>query len=344
MEVTQNSMNQLSSTFAMIADSAFTNIEQRANDAVNKIMRDAETKMALLVNTLPILQIKIDDIPTIKLDGQAVPYLDRMIVNAKLGLNTLLVGPAGCGKTTAARQLSTALNLQFGSVCLTAGASETWLFGRQTPNGFIEGSFSKIYKEGGVFLADEMDAADANLLLSINTALANGQMFNPMSGETIERHKDFIFIGAANTFGKGADHIYTGRSRLDGATLDRFIIIEVNYDSSFEKMICVEPKIYNFLSKLREKLLSNGLEEFISTRWFDYAYKLHRGGIKASVIKDTISANWSDEAKRICDDIARKEMKGLKAPKTISLEFEIKDDEKAETETVDASDLINNLQ
>lgn len=248
-----------------------------------------------------MLHVKINNGEVIKLKNKMVPYLDRLIINANLGLNSLLVGPAGCGKTTGARQLAESLNLQFGSVCLTAGASETWLFGRQTPNGFTEGSFSKIYREGGVFLADEMDAADANLLLSINTALANGIMFNPISGETIERHKDFVFIGAANTFGKGADHVYTGRSRLDGATLDRFIVIEVDYDQDYEKQICPDKNIFAFLTKTRQYLRENEYEEFLSTRWFDYVFKMWNSGVSFSEIRKSMKSNWCDEAQRVCD-------------------------------------------
>lgn len=322
---TQNSVQNLSNTFGMLASTAFADVEKQAKATLDKVIADAQHKVELLSNQLPVMAIKINDRKIVKLKNRAVPYLDRLIINAKTGLNTLLVGPAGCGKTTAAKQLADCMELQFGSVCLTAGASETWLFGRQTPNGFVEGSFSKIYKEGGVFLADEMDAADANLLLSINTALANGIMFNPMSGETIHRHKDFVFVGAANTFGKGADHIYTGRNRLDGATIDRFITIIVGYDKDYEKLICTEDKIYNFLSKLRQTLLDNDLEEFISTRWFDYSSRLYENGISPNMIRDTIKSNWCDEAKRQCDKLARTEMSGLRAKATPQLIFETKD-------------------
>ena len=44
--------------------------------------------------------------------------------------------------------------------------------------------FVQIYGDGGVFLFDEMDAADANLLLGVNAAIANNVFANPATGET----------------------------------------------------------------------------------------------------------------------------------------------------------------
>ena len=242
-----------------------------------------------------VLAVQINTEDMQKLSSEAVPYLGRLIINAKIGVNSLLVGPAGCGKTYAAGQLAEALGLKFGHLNLTAGASETWLFGRQTPNGFIEGEFSKLYKNGGVFLADEVDAADANLMLSINTAIANNSLYNPISGETIPRHKDFVFIAAANTFGKGGDSVYTGRSRLDAATLDRFVMIAVDYNTSIEEKLCSFVELRNVLWKMREKLVDFGAKEFISTRAMQIAQKQYDGGVAIVDILESITLSWSDD-------------------------------------------------
>src|SRR5690606_21217556 len=242
------------------------------------------------------LHVQFQDLEPAKLSGRASPHLPRLLVNAGLKLNTLLVGPAGCGRTTAAYQLAEALNLPFGSVCLTAGASETWLFGRQTPTGFVEGPFSKAYREGGVVLADEIDAADANLLLSINTALSHHEMLNPMSGEVIKKHEKFVFVAAANTNGKGSDHLYTGRSRLDAAPLDRFIIIKVDYDADLERELLSghvhSTAFRNFLNKTSQRLQTEGYDEFISTRAYDYTCRQLKAGVAPELIKDSLISKW----------------------------------------------------
>lgn len=280
-------------------------------------------KSIKLWSSKPVMSISLDDLKTTKkLSKRASAVLPRLLINARLGLYSMLVGPAGCGKTTAAHQVAEALGLQFGSVCLTAGASETWLFGRQTPTGFIEGSFAKIYREGGVFLADEMDAADANLLLSINTALSHDKIINPMSGETLKKNPDFIFIGAANTNGKGASHIYTGRSRLDAATLDRMVIVLVDYDTELEKELCDNDELYTALNFIRADLKKLGYDEFISTRAFlATSAQLAAGVTKEEVLK-SLTANWGDASKDIANKNFLKHFKsGVEEKKKEKVKF-----------------------
>ena len=49
----------------------------------------------------------------------------------------------------------------------------------------------------------------------------------------------FIPLAAANTFGLGADADYTGRERLDMATLERWRMgrVEINYDHDLQESI-----------------------------------------------------------------------------------------------------------
>lgn len=275
----------------------------------NKMIEDVKRELFEISrnsNKVMVVRINTEDIK--KLSSEAVPFLGRLIINAKVGINTLLVGPAGCGKTFAANQLAESLGLEFGHLNLTAGASETWLFGRQTPNGFIEAPFSKLYKTGGVFLADEIDAADANLMLSINTAIAGNHLYNPISGESIPKHKDFVFLGAANTFGKGADSKYTGRSRLDAATLDRFVMLAVDYNEDVETKLCTNVELRNILWKMREVLLDMGAQEFISTRGMQIAQRQLDCGVSFSDILDSITLSWAEDLR----ENVKKEVRTLK--------------------------------
>lgn len=304
LDITEN--EDIATSIASLSELAINKSLAAATKSFELFKTDIEARVDALVNIRPMLEIFFhSDNTEVKLSNRASKALPRLIINAKLGLYSLMVGPAGCGKTTAAYQVAEALSLQFGSVCLTAGASETWLFGRQTPTGFVEGTFSKIYREGGVFLADEMDAADANLLLSINTALSHSTMLNPMNGEAIKKHKDFVFIGAANTNGKGSTHLYTGRSRLDAATLDRMVVIKVDYDHILEKELCPDEEWYQALQNTREGLLREGHDEFVSTRAFASGYKQLEAGVLKTEILDSLVATWGDAAR----DIAVKSFK-----------------------------------
>jgi hypothetical protein len=147
------------------------------------------------------------------------------------------VGGAGVGKTHAAKQLADKLGLPFGMVPMTGGATPSWLVGAYTLDGYKTRPFVECYAKGGVFLFDEFDAGDPNMLLLVNGALANGFFQNPVTGEMIEQHPDFIAVAGANTMGLGADRNFTGRSRLDGATRDRFRmgVVKFKLDTTLER-------------------------------------------------------------------------------------------------------------
>ena len=242
-----------------------------------------------------VVSFKVNDKELVDKVSDPHPLLAKLVNLLKSGVNVLLVGPAGCGKTMLGDQASKVLGLNFGHLCFSAGVSETWLYGRQLPTGFVEGEFSKLYREGGVFLADEMDAADANLLLSINTALANGIMYNPISGVKYSRHKNFHFIGAANTFGKGQNSAYAGRNRLDATTLDRFISIPVEYLPEIEEKICPVQDLLDNLRALREIVNKSNGSDVISYRAFNKAMTLFHLGYNTEEIKNMLTSSWSKE-------------------------------------------------
>ncbi len=141
----------------------------------------------------------------------------------------MLIGPAGTGKSFIARQVAGEIKteahpdgLPYGETPMTPGATRGDLLGRHTLEGFITSQFVEIYSGGGVFNFEEMDASDPSMLIVVNNALASDRLFNSANGEVYERHPDFVPVATANTFGLGADAKYTGREKLDLATIDRF--------------------------------------------------------------------------------------------------------------------------
>jgi MoxR-like ATPase len=165
-----------------------------------------------------------------------VPYVEALV---EAGVPAFLIGPTQAGKGFLTKNISENRKVQYGSVPLSAGTSISWLFGRNMPKGFVGTDFIRCYEEGGVFLLDEMDAADANLLIGINDALSNDELSNPVIDARIDKHEHFIPVAAANTMGLGADADYTGRERLDMATLERWRMgrVEVKYDRALQELI-----------------------------------------------------------------------------------------------------------
>lgn len=148
-------------------------------------------------------------------------------------INVALVGPAGSGKSTLCENAATALGLESSPMSFNALTSKADILGFNNATGFQESLFYKRFKHGGVFIADEFDAANAGIATILNAAIANRRC-SFANAETVEAHKDFVFIAAMNTYGTGADLQYVGRNRLDAATLDRFAFINLGYDESIE--------------------------------------------------------------------------------------------------------------
>jgi cobaltochelatase CobS len=235
--------------------------------------------------------------------GHVRPEFSDILVSASVGLNILLVGPAGCGKTHLAHQVAEALGRGFASISCTAGMSESALTGWMLPSDggvfdYVPSDFVTMYETGGVFLFDEIDAADPNTLLFINQALANGSFYLPQrKGRTkVTRHEDFVCIAAANTFGTGANMTYAGRERLDEATLDRFRAgtVLLDYDKAFERK-AVEPDLLAWGWAVRKKIADNRLNRVMSTRYLLDATKLMKAGRSFDAVKSTYFTGWKPE-------------------------------------------------
>ena len=152
--------------------------------------------------------------------------------------NVFLCGPAGSGKTTAAKQCSYKLKFkddQQQRFYFTGAISNEYkLLGYMDANGrYVSTEFRKAYENGGVFLFDEVDASFPQPLLAFNAALSGDQMDFPDG--TVKKHKDFYCIATANTYGSGASRQYVGRNQLDAAFLDRFVFIDWPYDEELER-------------------------------------------------------------------------------------------------------------
>lgn len=146
----------------------------------------------------------------------------------------MLVGPAGCGKTTIGRQVATAMNLPF---YITSTITEPHeLTGYRDGYGqYHTTPFRQAFEHGGVWVADEIDAWDASALLAANAALANGFAYFSDGNNVVMRNSNFRMVGTANTYGSGADRLYVGRNELDAASVDRFAVIDVDYDHTLEQ-------------------------------------------------------------------------------------------------------------
>lgn len=147
------------------------------------------------------------------------------------GVNVMLVGPVGSGKTYAAESAAKALSVDFEYT--GAISSEYKLTGFIDAQGrVVSTAFRRVYTNGGVFLFDEIDGSLPAPVLAFNAALANTHA--DFSDGKVARHASFRAIAAGNTFGRGADRLFVGRNQLDAATLDRWAVLDWGYDTALE--------------------------------------------------------------------------------------------------------------
>lgn len=162
--------------------------------------------------------------------------LGEIILDITVRQHVLMVGPAGTGKSTIAKQAADSVNLRYFELSLNPQMTATALTGYMTADGTYVGTlFREAFENGGVFHFDEFDNGHPSTLATTNAALAGDRMAFPDG--MVFRHADFVCVASANTFGRGADRQYVGRQQIDAATLDRFVVEEILIDEALETLV-----------------------------------------------------------------------------------------------------------
>lgn len=155
------------------------------------------------------------------------------------GVNLLLTGPAGTGKGYTAEKIAEALKADFFEVPAMQHQHE-WEGFMDANSRYVETALYRACKNAAagkktVLLLDELDCCDPGELKHFNDFLERKWYIFP-NGEKLEFSENLVIVGAANTWGTGADSQYIG-NQLDASTLDRFVTKSINYDRQVELSI-----------------------------------------------------------------------------------------------------------
>ena len=241
---------------------------------------------------------------------------DELIETLKTTGLAYLVGPAGTGKSTLAMDACAKMFgvpkddwkfcEHFAQISFSPDTTSGEMVGRSDINGvFHKSEVVRVFSEGGLILFDEIDNADASMLVKLNTAIANGQFATPDG--IVRRHKDTVIVCTANTYGTGPDAMYVGRSRLDAATLDRFTLstIEVDYDVKLERKIASAIKneanrawLLDFVRRVRKAIKDKHFRRLCSTRFVINAVKWMCAGKSAAFVEDRFLLGWTDNERQ----------------------------------------------
>lgn len=209
-----------------------------------------------------------------------------LVRTAKRGKNLMLTGPAGCGKTLAAKSLGQALDLPF--FYFNLGAT-------QDPRSSLIGNVHFDKDKGGTYFSDSefiraIQTKNAIILLD-ELSRANPEAWNilmtPLDMEQryirLDESNDQAIVNVAEgvTFVATANigNEYTSTRTMDWALMDRFTVIEMdllNKDEEFELLSLLYDEVNPYHLKnvaeivqlTRNEVFSDSgkLTSFISTR------------------------------------------------------------------------------
>jgi len=266
-EVTKKTVNSIRQSLGMTMQTINKKVDDAVKATVPSLINEEMKRLSI-----PRLMVLPKKSETDVQKPQIVHHKFDEIVNlVEVDMPTMLKGPAGSGKNHTIGQVAEALGLK---MYYTNNASNEFkLTGFKSASGEYQATeFYRAFKNGGIFFLDEIDTSDPTALITLNSAIANGYMAFPH--ETIDRHKNFRIVAAANTWGTGANTEYVGRNQLDASTLDRFYAMDFPYDKGVERAICPNDTILHFMWALRSAAEENKVRLIVSTRGIEKFYRL----------------------------------------------------------------------
>lgn len=318
-------MNEIEKAIVSLVDKSLKEVDKKAEEQVKNKLQSVEKTIDLKIKEIKKKQVQLDDyISSLVADKPLVITLRKPIkpkkelVHPAFGKvvkilssakrkekNIMFVGPAGSGKTHLAGCVAEALQLQFYPMSVGFQTTKSDLLGFVNAQGnYVTTPVREAYEKGGLLLLDEFDAAHAGVVTILNSLLANGHC--SFADKIVTKHPDFVCVCACNTYGKGATMEYIGRNRLDAATLDRFIVVEVGYNKELEKALTNNPKWFDIINKVRENINQEKIKITVSPRALMDGADLLDQGFSPTEVLDMVVFKGVEE------DVKAKALKGVK--------------------------------
>ncbi|MFL6488863.1 MAG: AAA family ATPase [Nitrososphaera sp.] len=163
-----------------------------------------------------------------KLGQEEIIYLDwnnafDILEKAyRSGLFVLIIGPKGTGKTTLVRRFGSEMKKELDSVNFSLRTRESHLVGSRTLNkgeiNFVEGVLVKSMRSGTLLYLDELNAAEADVLLRLDEALDDRRqlVLKEAEGQIVKATDDWFVIATINPLS------HVGTKELPPQLLSRF--------------------------------------------------------------------------------------------------------------------------
>lgn len=302
-------MAALAGLFSGIEQNVTNKVMEQVNSAITEILANQVPQRVEHVITLP------DGSENKMKDKILHPKFDTILKKVAMGDAVYMYGPAGSGKNILAGQVAEALGLDF-YYCSTI-TQEYKIEGFIDAGGrYHETEFYKAFRNGGLFMLDEIDASCPEALIILNNALEAGYFTFPCG--VVKAHEKFRCIAAGNTCGHGATIEFNGRMKIDEATLNRFSIEEIDYCDKIEESCSNgDSELVDFIHEMREASRAAGMYLVLGYRNIKRIAKyVSVFGISSALESEVIRGMENDDIRQLIGaykgDIGNKYYKALK--------------------------------
>ena len=171
-----------------------------------------------------------------------------------------IFGDTGTGKSSLVRQVAGRLNYPVWETTGSERLEVSDLIGHLTLKGgemsFVDGPLVAAMKAGGVFILNEIDAANPAVLILLNTLFDKQPLLIPETNELVTPAQTFRFVATANTAGSGDDTgRFTGTNQLNQAFMDRFTILKAEYPASDDEKALLAAKFPSLPEPVRDGMV-----------------------------------------------------------------------------------------
>ncbi len=215
-------------------------------------------------------------------------------------LFVLIIGPKGTGKTSLVRKFASEMGKMLYSINFSLRTRESHLVGTKTLNQgevtFVEGILIKSMRDGGILYLDELNAAEADVLLRLDEALDDRRqiVLKEAEGQVIKASGNWFVFATINPLS------HVGTKELPPQLLSRFPVrIRLEYPPKEIEIQIIKHHVNidasNETDMQNALKLANSLREAASLEELYYSPSIRESIAFAKLLRNSVSPKKAAE-------------------------------------------------